>query len=216
MHKLTRGLAPACLAGFNHGANNWADVTTAQKQEIWQFLESMQGSYCAYCEAVITADNRHIEHFVQKGRDPTQTFAWSNLFGSCNREDSCGKHKDGKGRPYVDADLIKPDAEDPEHCLVFDAHGSVQPRTGLSTDAAHRAAETVRIFNLNGVLKAIRRSHVAGYVQTAEEIAQFFDLDPALGQQALMEELAATAHLPFSTAIRHVLSNEHLRNQQSW
>lgn len=208
MHQLTRGPAPTCLAGFRHGANNWADVTGAQKQEIWQFLESMQGIRCAYCEADITAVDRHIEHFVQKGRDPTQTFVWVNLFGSCNRENSCGKHKDSKGRPYADQDLIKPDAEDPEHCLVFDAHGSVQPRKGLSASATQRAAETIRIFNLNGVLKAIRRSEVAGYVQTAETIAEFFDVDPELGQQALTEELVATAQLPFATAIKHVLSNQ--------
>lgn len=168
----------------------------------------MQGSRCAYCEASITAGDRHIEHFVQKGRDPTQTFVWGNLFGSCNREDCCGKHKDAKGRPYADSDLVKPDVEDPGHLLVFDAHGSVQPRCGLSAAAARRAVETIRIFNLNGVLKAIRRREVAGYVQTAEEIAEFFALDPLLGQEALANELAATAHLPFSTAIKHVLSNQ--------
>lgn len=208
MHRLTRGPAPACLAGFRHGVNNWADVTPAHKVEIWAFLEAMQGVRCAYCEASIAHGDRHIEHFVQKGRNPATTFVWTNLFGSCNRDDSCGKFKDSKGRPYADAHLIKPDAEDPEHALVFDSHGSVQPRKGLSAADTERATETLRIFNLNGVLRAIRRSEVAGYVQTAEEIAEFFDIDPALGQQALMDELAATAHLPFATAIMHVLSNQ--------
>jgi len=208
MHRLARGPAPACLAGFRHGANNWTEVTSAQKQDIWAFLEAMQGPRCAYCEASIADGDRHIEHFVQKGRDPTLTFVWNNLFGSCNREDSCGKFKDSKGRPYADAHLIKPDAEDPEHALVFDSHGSVKPRKGLSAADTERATETIRIFNLNGVLRAIRRREVAGYVQTAEEIAEFFDIDPALGQQALMDELAATAQLPFATAIKHVLSNQ--------
>lgn len=208
MHRLTRGAAPACLAGFRHGANNWADVTTAQKQEIWQFLEAMQGLRCAYCEAGIGESARHIEHFVQKRRDATQTFVWGNLFGSCNRADSCGNHKDGKGRPYADADLIKPDVDDPEQLLVFDAHGSVQPRQGLSAADTQRATETIRIFNLNGVLQFIRRNEVAGYVQTAEEIAELFADDPVLGQQFLDEELLQVAHLPFATAIKHVLSNQ--------
>ena len=208
MRRLARGPAPACLAGFRHGANTWGDVTPAQKQDIWASLEVMQGPRCAYCETSLAGDDRHIEHFVQKGRDPTRTFVWANLFGSCNREDSCGKFKDRQGRPYADADLIKPDAEDPEHALVFDAHGSVRPRRGLNLVQTNRATETIRIFNLNGVLKAIRRSELAGYVQTAEEIAEFFDLDPALGEQALTEELTATAHLPFATAIKHVLSNQ--------
>lgn len=166
----------------------------------------MQGKRCAYCEADIASADRHIEHFVQKGRDPTQTFAWANLFGSCNREDSCGKHKDSKGHPYADADLIKPDSDDPEQWLVFDAHGSVQPRRGMSAADTHRATETIRIFNLNGVLKAIRRKEVVGYVQTAEELAELFAEDPVLGQQFLDEELIKVAHLPFATAIKHVLS----------
>ncbi len=211
MHQLTRSPAPACLASFRHGANNWSDVTTPQKQEVWQCLNVMQGARCAYCEAAITKGDRHIEHFVQKGRDPTRTFTWSNLFGSCNREDSCGKHKDGKGRPYADSDLIKPDAEDPEQLLVFDAHGSVQPRHGLDPVPAQRAMETIRVFNLNGVLKAIRRPELAGYVQTGEEIAEFFLIDPILGRQFLDEEVAATANLPFATAIKHVLTNQSAR-----
>ena len=61
---------------------------------------------------------------------------------------------------------------------------------------------------MNGVLKAIRRLEVFGYVQTAESIAEFFSLGPALGQQVLAEALAATAHLPFATPIKHVLSNQ--------
>jgi hypothetical protein len=92
--------------------------------------------------------------------------------------------------------------------LVFDAHGSVHPRKGLSAPAAKRAIETIRVFNLDGVLKAIRRIEVMGYIQTAQEIAEFFAIDPDLGQQALADELAATAHLPFATAIRHVMSNQ--------
>lgn len=207
MRKLTRCASPSCLGQFRHGANNWGDVAGAQKKEIWQFLESMQGPRCAYCEASIGEGDRHIEHFIQKGRDPSQTFAWSNLFGSCNRGDSCGKHKDTIRRPYVDSDLIKPDTDDPEQWLAFDGHGSVRARHGLTTANSRRAEETIRIFNLNGVLKAIRRREVAGYVQTAEEIAAFFELDRALGQQALSDELNATANLPFATAIKHVLSS---------
>ena len=208
MHQLTRGPAPASLAGFRHGTHNWGHVCTAEKQDIWLSLDAMQGARCAYCEADISSGACHIEHFVQKGRDPALTFVWGNLFGSCNRQDTCGKHKDFQGRPYLDADLIKPDVEDPEQWLVFDAHGSVQPRDGMDALATHRAAETIRVFNLSGILTAIRRNHVVGYVQTAEEIAEFFDVDPALGQQALAAELAAIAQLPFATAIKHVLSNQ--------
>jgi len=117
MRYLQRGAAPICLAGFKHGADNWNDVTPAHKREIWQSLDPMQGNRCAYCEAELASAHRHIEHFVQKGRDPTRTFVWSNLFGSCNRQESCGIYKDHQAQAYADADLIKPDVDDPEHWL---------------------------------------------------------------------------------------------------
>lgn len=208
MHHLQRGAAPGCLAGFRAGAQNWSDVTTPQKREIWQALEAMQGQRCAYCEASAGAGGRHIEHFVQKGRMPQLTFTWNNLFGSCNCESSCGRHKDSAAQPYADVDLIKPDLEDPEQYFVFEPEGGVRARHGLSAMDARRAHETIRIFNLNGVLKAIRRREVMGYLQVAEEIAEFWAADPALGLQALADELAATARLPFATAIKHVLSNQ--------
>lgn len=208
MRHLFRGPAPKCLSTFKHGTHNWEAVDSTQKAEIWQCVDSMQGLRCAYCEAGIDHQDRHIEHFVQKGRDPTKTFAWSNLFGSCNRDDSCGRFKDGNGRPYRDQDLIKPDAEDPETYLVFEPHGSVRPRSGLTAADTIKASETIRIFNLDGILKAIRRVEVIGYLQTAEEIAEFFAIDPALGQQCLDQEMQATARLPFATAIKHVLTRQ--------
>lgn len=208
MRRLHRGIAPTCLATFRHGANNWGDVSTAQKLEVWVLLNTMQGHRCAYCEAGIGPSDRHIEHFVQKGRDPRQTFVWSNLFGSCNRDASCGKHKDEKGWPYSAPDLIKPDIEDPETLLVFEPGGAVRPRSGLLAADARRAAETIRVFNLNGVLKAIRRVELMGYLQTAEEIAEFFGVDPVLGLQYLDEELQAIAHHPFATAIKQVLTRQ--------
>ena len=114
MRKLERGPAPTCLSKYRHGANNWNDLTADDKKELWQKLDDMQGQRCAYCEGELRADKRHIEHFRQKGRDPKVTFLWSNLFGSCNRFENCGKYKD-ELPPYTTTDLIKPDDEDPEH-----------------------------------------------------------------------------------------------------
>lgn len=183
MHKLQRGKAPACLAQFKHGLHNWGNVSTADKTDIWT-------------------------EFRQKGRDPTVTFLWSNLFGSCNREESCGKHKDSnKVNPA--AALIKPDVDDPEHYLVFAANGSVHPRQNLTPSEQHRAAETIRIFNLNGALRQIRFREVAGYVQTVEEFAKMANEFPEADWLPLLQqELAATADLPFATAIKHVLTRQ--------
>ncbi len=212
MKKLQRGLAPACLSQFTHGANDWDDVSSADKTQIWLELDAMQGQRCAYCEGSIGEGHRHIEHFRQKGRDPTLTFVWNNLFGSCNREESCGKYKD-KCKVYPPAVLIKPDIEDPEHYFVFDPHGGISPRTGLNTADSKRAQETIRIFNLNGSLRGIRRNQLKRHAKIAKEWAELAGSgdDPelmALILQEIEQELAATAHLPFSTAIKHVLTRQ--------
>ena len=145
--------------------------------------------------------------FRQRSRYPQGTFAWNNLFGSCNRDDSCGRHKDQCGS-YQHQDLIKPDAEDPEHFLVFLPDGSVHPRATLTPDEKRRAEETIRILNLNGVLRQIRQTEVIGYIQTAEEFAAMAQNFPEEDWLPLLqEELSNIANLPYATAIRHVLSS---------
>lgn len=207
MHKLNRGTAPACLGRYKHGQNNWNDVTPADKQGLWLALDAMQGQRCAYCEADISHGARHIEHFRQKGRDATQTFVWANLFGSCNCEDTCGKHKD-KQPVYPPEVLIKPDVENPDYFLRFHSDGTISIRSGIKADEQHRATETRRMFNLdNGALRWQRRDAAIGYLQTAEEIALLAADDPDLAAAYLVNEIAATAHLPFATAIKHTLQN---------
>lgn len=210
MRKLQRGAAPVCLSKFRHGVNNWADVSPADKAEIWLELEAMQGERCAYCESPVTPEKRQIEHFRQKAGHvfPQGTFLWSNLFGSCMRKESCGIHKDNS-LPYDPTLLIKPDSEDPEHYLVFDQHGGVNPRKNLNETDSLRARETIRIFNLATPLGAIRRSRIRRYIQTAEAIAELAQTLPEAEWLPLLEqEIADTAHLPFATAIKHVLTRQ--------
>lgn len=211
MHKLQRGKAPACLAKYQHGRDNWSAVTSDDKAEIWTELEAMQGQRCGYCEADISHSSKHIEHFRQKGRDATVTFLWPNLFGSCNREDSCGKHKDGCG-VYPPADLIKPDVDDPEHFFIFVSDGTIAVRAQLSDLDRNRAIETLRIFNLDaqhGPLRRMRQQAAAGYLQTSEELcALAAEYPPEEWQPLLVNELAITAQLPFATAIKHVLTRQ--------
>ena len=212
MHKLQRGNAPKCLAKYRHGLDIWKlppeDIT-----DIWQGLEAMQGQRCAYCEVDIRNGKRHIEHFRQRSRDPAKTFDWWNLFGSCTRETSCGKHKDGLPR-YNPDDLIKPDEEDPEHFFLFVSDGTIAIREPLNVNAneKRRAEATLRIFNLDaqhGPLRRMRQQAVQGYIQMAEEFQSMVAADPDL-LPILLDEIknliAGTAHLPFATAIKHTLS----------
>ncbi|AYM79861.1 TIGR02646 family protein [Janthinobacterium agaricidamnosum] len=207
MHKLQRGAAPACLSNYRHGRDNWKAVTAEDKREIWERLNEMQQHRCAYCEGSLRTDKKHIEHFRQNRRDSKVIFLWTNLFGSCNRPDNCGKFKD-ELPPYDPADLIKPDEEDPEHFFLFVSDGSVAVREGLNAVDKKRAMETIRIFNLNGALREMRRSAIAGYIELGMEFIEIVESGDLTREQCLelyKDELAATAYLPFSTAIKHTL-----------
>ena len=209
MHKLIRLQAPSCLKRYKHGRDRWSLVTDSDKAEIWQQLHAMQQYRCAYCEAMIDSTpgqgNAHIEHFRQRDRYPQGTYDWSNIFGSCNRKDSCGKHKDDQR--YQPEHLLKMDQDDPEVFLRFIFDGTVHPREALSSHSRHRAEETIRVFNLNnGSLRQSRSSHLKGYRQTAEELAELaLQLEPEDWFELLNDELEEVAGLPFETAIRHLL-----------
>jgi uncharacterized protein (TIGR02646 family) len=212
MRKLTRPTPPNCLSKYQHGRDKWGDLIVAGDiGEIWLKLDDMQKKRCAYCEASIKTDkensNSHVEHFRQRRTTsyPQGTFEWSNMFGSCNRQDSCGKYKDNLP-VYRHQDLIKMDSEDPESFLEFLPDGNVVPKKGLEPAEKHRAEETIRIFNLNGPLRKIRETAMKGYMQTAEELAGYAaEFDEADWLPLLQDELDQIKDLPFTTAIRHVL-----------
>lgn len=208
MHKLQRTTPPTCLADYRHGRNAWSDVSHEHRAQIWRHLEEMQRNRCAYCEALIENGRRHIEHFRQRDRFPQGTFHWNNLFGSCNHEKCCGKHKDQCGA-YDPADLIKPDEENPERFFVFVSDGTIKVRQGLNHRDEHRARETLRIFNLDangGRLRQMRKTAVARHLGTAQAIAELAkDCTIEELRAALQDELDAIADEPFVTAIRHAL-----------
>ncbi|WP_213937167.1 retron Ec78 anti-phage system effector HNH endonuclease PtuB [Pseudomonas sp. dw_612] len=213
MRKLVRGEGPRCLGQYRHGLHQWSmeSPTREERAQIWAHLGGMQDTRCAYCEADISnRDAAHLEHFRQRNRYQPGTFEWSNLFGSCKREDSCGDFKDRCAR-YDPAVLIKPDEEEPDDFFVFVSDGTIAVRADIDDAARHRATQTLRIFNLNaenGALRQIRREAVRPHMDTAQALMEMFLDDPEIeGLQAFLdEEIQKTAHLPFATAIRHSLS----------
>ncbi len=214
MHRLHREpQSLACLQRYRHGRDNWGmqSPTPAERGDIWVQLNAVQANRCAYCEMAISESSRHIEHFRQRGRYPQGTFDWHNLFGSCDRDGVCGRHKDQCG-VYHHADLLKPDVDDPDEFLVFDPQGGVHPKAKLTQDKEHRAQETIRILNLTGGgLPHMRAAAAAGYLQQVEQWAEYASHFPEeewrpIVEQELARELDRTLHLPFSTAIRHTLT----------
>jgi uncharacterized protein (TIGR02646 family) len=211
MRRLYRDpVSPLGLTNYRHGSSNWAlsSPTPSEREEIWAKLLAMQGEYCAYCEGPMPVFKRHIEHFRQRSRYPQGTFDWHNLFGSCNRQGTCGDHKDKCGK-YSPQDLIKPDIEDPELFFVFTTRGDIKIRANLTPENQRRAVETIRILALDGALNQIRYSEVQGYLQTAEQFAEFAkDYPQDEWLPLLEEEIKNITNMPFATAIKHVLTRQ--------
>jgi len=211
MRQLNRNgiVAPACLANYQHPAQNWDDVTTLDKVEIRAQLEIMQGRRCAYCEGPLDALGQHIEHFRRKRHFPHFTFAWANLYWSCDQTDSCGHYKDHGAGTYNVNELLEPCIDDPDQFFRFRTDGTISVRLGLSAAEQHKAEETLRVFNLNpkfGRLRNMRKAAISTYVSLV-------DGDVALSVNELQEffsdELSQAMTQPFFTAIRHVLTEPH-------
>ena len=210
MRRLDRAsvAAPACLANYQPGQHNWDDVVACDRSQIRERLEQLQGRRCAYCEGGLDALGQHIEHFRRKhaGHSPHLTFDWTNLYWSCDQADSCGRHKDHGAGVYNVNDLIDPCIDDPDVFFQFRSDGTISIRRGLSLAERRKAEETLRVFNLHpnwGRLRNMRKATVANYVFMVDELSGF---EQSELYSLFSEELAATRHLPFSTAIRHVLT----------
>ncbi len=210
MRKLDRpvGQPPQCLSGYHHTTHKWDDVGGTHKAEVRLHLEAMQGRRCAYCEGDLDALGQHIEHFRRKHDHPMLTFDWANLYWSCDQTDSCGHFKDRDGSPYNVADLIDPCCDDPDRFFLFRSDGTISLRNGLSLSDQHRATETLRVFSLDanwGRLRKMRKAAVSGFVLMADEAvnAGFSPMDI---QELFETELNVARSLPFSSAIRHVLT----------
>jgi len=212
MRKLDRATAtaPACLALYTQGRDKWDNVTGPHKQQIRVSLEQMQGKRCAYCEGPLDSLGQHIEHFRRKRHFVALTFAWSNLYWSCDQTDSCGHYKDkpnnGPGA-YNPNDLLDPCVDDPSQFLRFRSNGTVDVRPGLSAVDTHRARETLRVFNLQadfGRLRNMRKQVASMYLATVDELATWSANDR---RDYARQEIQATASEPFSTVVRHMFGD---------
>lgn len=210
MRKLDRTIAPppACLGAYRHPANTWSDVEPADKRRIRASLERMQGNRCAYCEGELAGAVGHVEHFRRKGPGhyPELAFEWANLFLSCDSTDHCGHYKDRPGAsPYNPDEIVKPDIDDPDAELYFHSTGEVRPRSGGGAPDSRRAAETIRVLNLNcGRLRAQRRRAVRIYEQREPGILDaLMGLDERPRREFIDAEIESTRNDPYGTVIRH-------------
>ncbi|MFH4593979.1 retron Ec78 anti-phage system effector HNH endonuclease PtuB [Vibrio alginolyticus] len=216
MKKLVRGDAPLCLAQFMHGRDNWSVISNnGLTNEIWEKLNIMQSGFCAYCECQLQEDNtkRHIEHFIQKGRDPSKTFDWDNLFGSCNNPNRCGKFKDedSEAKNIDLAKVCKPDVMDASELILFLNSGKVRSRTTLTPQQKELADNTITVFNLDrdSTLENSRKAAIAGEKSLADSYWEMLANDDTgelavLLEEELSEALIRIKQVEHSTALVHL------------
>ena len=201
--------APECLKSYRSGEHTWSTVSDDHKKQIWSKLTLIQGSLCAYCEGDLINLGQHIEHLRSRGQYPGHTFGWENLYGSCNREDSCGIYKDREANPYDPNDLIAPAVEDPDRFFRFRTDGTIDLRPGLSDQEVHRALETLRVINLDpshGRLRGERKRTWRQYASQEPDLLEVLEAFTAQERaQWIFDELIAIADQAFSTVIRHFL-----------
>lgn len=204
--------SPGCLGALQHGRDRWEDVEPQCKQAIWDSLDAMQARRCAYCEGDLDRLGCHVEHLWKKGRHPERTFVWTNLFGSCKRDDSCGCFKDNHAGEHDPRDLIDPGQEDPDHFLFIDRSGRVLPRHGITEDDRRRANETIRVLNLNldhrGLqarsLCAERRRVLETYLQPQPDLLEALEsLTDDERRSFIATEVATESNRPFGSIVRH-------------
>lgn len=216
MHKLDRAAVspPACLTAYSHTTHTWADVTSNDKEQIRVHLNSLQGRRCAYCEGSLDEFGQHVEHFRRKNpaHFPQLTFAWSNLFWSCDADIHCGHYKDRPSAPSYDPNnVIKPDDHDPDRFFYFHSLGEVRMRPHLSSQDETMASETVRVFNLNAPeLMASRRRALKIYSDRNLGMLEVLMSCSEEERAAFVkDEIEATKYDPHWTVIRHFFEKVH-------
>jgi len=210
MKKLERSNAPACLANLVSGRDGW---DSADKAQIWEALDLMQGGFCAYCECQL--GRMHIEHFKTRSSYRDLTFDWNNLFGSCGDSSQkggwlrCGIYKDNGAGTYDPELLIKPDISNPSDYLLFLTTGTIRPNANLSEKNKLIATETIRVFNLNNDSTLFGRRKNA-IMAELHEIEVFYDIIADLTDdernELLQDALSRIESLEFSTALIHAWS----------
>lgn len=180
MKKLNRPVAPNCLKKLKASSPNKWIISDSDKSEIWQALNAMQIFFCAYCERALIEENCHIEHltpqYILKKLKGRSIYEWSNLFGSCDHSDHCGRYKDEQVTDYDATNLIRPDTEDPARYLVFLPNGHIVIKDNLDESGIIKATETIRVLNLESSrLVNLRQKKISEFQMRLSELRDLIE-----------------------------------------
>ena len=136
---------------------NWNRVPGWIKRTVQDALLLEQGFLCCYCEASVTADNSHVEHFRPRKRFKQLRLSYDNLLCSCIRDTEQGTplHCGHLKGSWFDEDLlISPLAADCEERFRFTANGDI-----LAPDDDLASQTTIDRLGLDiPKLRALRRA----------------------------------------------------------
>lgn len=171
MKYIQRTREPQALDSARKKYSSWNELKRNDHDTyniIAEELYSMQEELCAYCECKLRKEekNYHVEHFKCRHQFPKNELEWNNLFLSCNDKNTCGKHKDNSKTENYDVNhLIKPDIEtyNPKQYFTYILNGEIRVRSDLNCRDAHKAEETIRVFNLNEINLVNRRKKIGNF-----------------------------------------------------
>ena len=140
---------------------NWDRVRPPIKNTIHESLMREQGFICCYCEARVTMENSHIEHYRPITKYRALQLVYTNLHCSCLRQQSAGvpDHCGHRKASWFDEKLlVSPLEVNCENRFRFIANGEIFPRS--CHDSA--AETTIRRLGLDlPRLNALRAAAVA-------------------------------------------------------
>jgi uncharacterized protein (TIGR02646 family) len=176
---------------------NWRLAETHRK-EIRNRLLFAQKNICCYCESKISAENYHIEHFIEQNDDATHIYVYENLFLSCEGEankknnaenTSCGHQKTASRHKNTAIDynlLLNPSNPTTETLFAYADDGSIAPSKTCNSVQAEQADYTIKRLNLKSVrLKTNRRNAI---ILLEKEIKTMNETDTKTYIAAILDE----------------------------
>lgn len=163
MKRIRKAPEPADFSAWKaklKGLRGWSRLRPPLKQKVHEALLNEQGFICCYCEASVTKDDSHIEHFRPRTTFRKLQLDYDNLHCSCQREPLAGEpHHCGYAKQdwFDEMLLVSPVAHDCEDRFKFTGNGVITPRRG--NDAGAKA--TIRKLCLDlPKLRALRAAAV--------------------------------------------------------
>lgn len=193
MRKIEKSAEPESLQKYKKMVknNDW-NLMHKNNHEVYDDILFQclidQKDVCGYTEVKLN-DRTHIDHFIKRDIDPTQTFVWDNMIAAVHDSKFGSDFKD-KTVSLVDYDKIRvtyhhilsPVRDNVSNRFHYMTNGMIEPADVTDTDAC----ETIRFFNLNEGSLVTRRKEAMKAVRdcldggmTKEEIYQYLDEFPS-------------------------------------